>query len=242
MPFHTSPEWLKIMKNTVFSPKSSQPPDIAFYRLEPFIDLELNQITGYEVLSTLRDGIDAGKWFARLSGEQQIELLLLQIESVADEVKEKCFFNLSVEGFLWLKERHINRMTRCDNVCLEVSDSSVLKTLNDKKRYLFFKHTAALRNGGVEIWMDDFCSDDLISLPEYKGKVDGVKIDRSEMRSVHLSNLINIVKKMLGNIPVLIEGVETLNDLAQGASSGADIAQGYLWSASDDNPGTNRST
>ncbi|MDI7383112.1 EAL domain-containing protein [Cronobacter dublinensis] len=230
------------MKNTVFSPKSIQPPDIEFYRLEPFIDLELNQITGYEVLSTLRDGIDAGKWFEQLSGEQQIELLLLQIESVADEVKEKCFFNLSVEGFLWLKKRHINRMTRCDNVCLEVSDSSALKKLNEKKRYLFFKHTAALRKGGIEIWMDDFCSDDLISLPEYKGKVDGVKIDRSEMRSVHLSNLINIVKKMLGNIPVLIEGVETLNDLALGASSGADIAQGYLWSAPDDDWRINRST
>ncbi|WP_181012961.1 EAL domain-containing protein [Citrobacter amalonaticus] len=206
---------------------------IEHYRLEPLIDLSRNRIVGYEVLSKLKFDVNVEQWFARLSGRQQIDLLLAQISCVSESVADTCFYNLSVDGFLCLTSADIEEIARFTNICLEVADSSALKLLNSKKQYLFFKNTRDLQTLGIKIWVDDFCLDDLISLPAYHGKFDGVKIDRKEIRAPHLGDVIHIVKKMLGDIPVLIEGVESESDLYKGMCSGANLAQGYYWNDSN---------
>ncbi|WP_164971837.1 EAL domain-containing protein [Lelliottia nimipressuralis] len=204
--------------------------DIEYYRLEPFIDLSNNRIIGYEVLSQLKHQVNVEQWFARLSGRQQIDLLLKQISCVSESVKDTCFYNLSVEGFLFLTPSDIDDIATFDNICLEVADSSLLKSLTRKEHYVFYKNIRRLQTLGVGIWVDDFCVEDLISLPDYYGKFDGIKIDSKEMRTHYLGDIIHIVKNILGDIPVLIEGVESKRDLEKGMCSGANLAQGYYWS------------
>ena len=218
-----------VMKNMISPVMHRLHHDIEHYRLEPFIDLSHNRIVGYEVLSKLKPDVNVDKWFASLSGCQQIDLLLAQISCVNKSMAETCFYNLSVDGFLHLTPADIEKIAQFPNICLEVANSSVLKTLNSKEQDLFFKNTRILQVLGIEVWVDDFCFDDLISLPSYHGKFDGIKIDRKEISSAHLNEIIYIVKKMLDNIPVLIEGVESEVDLYKGMCSGANLAQGYYW-------------
>lgn len=203
--------------------------EIEHYRLEPFIDLTCNHIVGYEVLSQLKHHVDTEQWFTRLSGRQQIDLLLEQINCVHESMAVTCFYNLSVIGFIYLTGVDIERISGFNHIALEISDSSLLKVLDRKEQYIFFKNTRRLQVRGVKIWVDDFCLDDLISLPLYQEKFDGIKIDRKDTHSPHLGEMIEIIKRIVGDIPVLIEGVESENDLVKGMRCGANLAQGYYW-------------
>ncbi|HGY5076751.1 TPA: EAL domain-containing protein [Citrobacter gillenii] len=203
--------------------------DIEHFRLEPLIDLVSNRIVGYEVLSKLRYERNPEKWFANVSGRQQVELLLQQVERVTDSIVDRCFYNLSTDGFMCLSQLDIDCIATFNSICIEISDASAFKSLDDKTRYLFFKKLRNLRSYGVKIWVDDFTFADLVSLPEYNGNVDGIKIDKSEINSPVLKNIIHSVKTVMGDIPVLIEGVASENELITGIQSGADIAQGYFW-------------
>ncbi|HHE6154970.1 EAL domain-containing protein [Citrobacter freundii] len=216
--------------NNIISNTGAQPhPDIEHYRLEPFIDLSANSIIGYEVLSQLREGLNPEQWFSRLSGRQQIMVLRQQIQRVSANVTETCFYNLSVAGFLSLNHCDIQAIAEYSHVCLEVADASALKCLNEKERYFFFKNIDRMRISGVKVWIDDFSVDDLITLPAYEYHIDGIKIDKKEIHTRHLKDIIRLIKKALGIIPVLIEGVESERELHKGIASGADIAQGYYW-------------
>ncbi|HCR3980611.1 TPA: EAL domain-containing protein [Kluyvera ascorbata] len=217
------------MKNLFTRRKYTWHPNIEHFRLEPFMDLTANCAIGYEVLSQLRDGIDPERWFTGLSGRQQIDILLQQIHCVSAQVKDTCFYNLTVEGFLNLNHCDIGCIANYAGVCLEVSDASALKCLNDKEQYLFFKNIGRLRCTGINIWVDDFSIDDLITLPAYKNNIDGIKIDKDEINSTHLKNIIQLVRQVLGNLPILIEGVETEGVKNKSMKYGADIGQGYLW-------------
>lgn len=216
--------------NNIISNTGAKPyPDIKHYRLEPLIDLAASHIIGYEVLSQLREGLNSEQWFSRLSGRQQITLLRQQINRVSAKVKADCFYNLTVAGFIALNHFDIEDIAAYSHVSLEVADASALKCLNDKEKYFFFKNIDRLRFSGVEVWIDDFSADDLVSLPAYQGNIDGIKIDKGEVNAPYLSSIIKVVKSVMGNFPVLIEGIESENQLIKCIQSGADIAQGYFW-------------
>ncbi len=217
------------MNNIISNIEPKAYPDIKHYRLEPLIDLTASHIIGYEVLSQLREGLNSEQWFSRLSGRQQITLLRQQINRVSGKVNATCFYNLTVAGFIALNHFDIEDIAAYSHVSIEVADASALKYLNDKEQYFFFKNIDRLRFSGVNVWIDDFSSDDLITLPEYKDHVDGVKIDKKEIHTRHLKDIVWFIKKVMGNVPVLIEGVESDRELNNGIASGADIAQGYYW-------------
>jgi len=203
--------------------------DIEHYRLEPFIDLACNHIVGYEVLSQLKHHVDTEQWFSRLSGRQQIDLLLEQIKCVHESMAVTCFYNLSVTGFIYLTGVDIERISAFNHIALEITDSSLLKEMDRKEQYIFFKNTRRLQMRGVKIWVDDFCLNDLISLPLYEEKFDGIKIDRKDIRSPYLGEMIDIIRRIIGDIPVLTEGVESESDLIKSIRCGATLAQGYYW-------------
>lgn len=222
------------MKTIVAGQSVKMHPDIVHFRLEPLVDLNasrvnVGQVIGYEVLSELRDGLIPERWFTQLSGRQQINILRQQIHSVSGKIADTCFYNLSVEGFLALNHCDIVDIVAFNHVCLEVSDASVLKCMNEKEQYLFYKNISRLRYLGVKVWVDDFSIDDLITLPAHKDNIDGIKIDKCEIHGRHLKDIVRLVKSVLGNIPVLIEGVESERDLNTSMLCGADIAQGYYW-------------
>lgn len=217
------------MKHIVADLGVMRHPDIVHFRLEPLVDLDANCIIAYEVLSKLQGNLNPENWFSRLSGREQITILCQQLRCVSIKVKETCFYNLSVEGFLTLNHRDIAEIAMFSRVCLEVSDATVLKYLNEKELYVFFKNISRLRFLGVKIWIDDFSVNDLNILPSYQDNVDGIKIDKKEIHARYLVDIIKLIREVLGNVPVLIEGIESEHDLNTGIVSGADIAQGYYW-------------
>ncbi|HFT1963452.1 TPA: EAL domain-containing protein [Enterobacter ludwigii] len=217
------------MKKVITRNATQLPVDIEYFRLEPFIDLSTNLIIGYEVLSKLRDGLNPEYWFTDLSSHQQIDILFEQLRIVSAKVKSPCFYNLTVKGFMLLEQCDIEYISTFTNACLEISDASKLMSLNEKKLYTFFKNVESLRIMGVKIWVDDFCIDDVITLPVYKDCIDGIKIDKSEIQANHLKYMIKSANDILGNIPILIEGIESKSTLDIARESGAGFAQGYYW-------------
>lgn len=226
-----SMKWLRKtgMKKVIARNTSKLPEEIEYFRLEPFINLSTNLIIGYEVLSKLRDGLNPEYWFTVLSSRQQIDILHEQLRIVSAKVNGPCFYNLTVEGFMLLDECDIEYISTFTDVSLEISDASKLRFLNEKSLLAFFKKIESLRILGVKIWVDDFSIDDVITLPVYKGFIDGIKIDKSEIQTDHLKHIIKSTNKILGNIPILIEGIESKSTLDIAIESGVSIAQGYYW-------------
>ncbi|POT29230.1 EAL domain-containing protein [Citrobacter braakii] len=200
------------------------------FRLEPFIDITENRIIGFEVLCSLKAGITPESWFSEQKTEDQIGMLKFQMESIsALGLKEPCFFNLTISGFLALSYEDIIFISGARQRGIEISDTYNIKLLDDEKRTAFFDIIDHLRERGVSVWVNDFHFDELIHLNYYRQHVDGIKMDRSEIRTPWLRKEISLIRNVLGNIDILVEGVESDSDLTAARKAGAKLAQGYFW-------------
>ena len=182
------------------------------------------------MLSTLKAGGAPESWFAEQRPEDQIRLLRLQIESIsALGLAEPCFFNLTMSGILALKPDDFIFISAYRKTGLEISDAHNINMLSENMRASFFNNIDYLRECGVNVWVDDFYFDDLIHLNYYRQHVDGVKMDRSEVRTPWLRKEISLIRNVLGNVDILVEGVGTDSDLTAVRKAGARLAQGYFW-------------
>ncbi|MGT3828529.1 EAL domain-containing protein [Enterobacter kobei] len=203
---------------------------ISNFRLEPFIDIAENRIIGFEVLSSLKAGVAPESWFSEQRPVDLIRILKFQLESIsALGLKEPCFFNLTIAGILALSDDDIMFISRYRKTGIEISDAHNIKFLSEDERAFFFNHIDYLRESGVCVWVDDFYFDELIHLNYYRQHVDGVKMDRSEVRTPWLRKEISLIRNVLGNVDILVEGVETDSDLTAVRKAGARLAQGYFW-------------
>lgn len=215
------------MSNLLLSPVSS-------FRLEPFMDIHSDRLYGYEVLSVLQPGYSAETWFSQQSSGYMINLLRIQIESVRSVVTtERLFFNLSIDGFVHLSEDDIRFIGAQHNICLEVSDFSLLKYFSAASRSRFISQVMKVRRSGVDVWVDDFSLEDLMSMDDIRNNFDGIKLARSELLQGYLNHEAKILVKHLPDVPLLIEGIENENDLQQAVSAGVGLGQGYLWRESN---------
>lgn len=203
---------------------------ISNLRLEPFVDLEKNRIIGFEVLSSLKAGAAPESWFSEQRPTDLVEILKFQLGNISESgVREPCFFNLTIAGILALNYYDIHFISRHRKIGIEISDSHKLKFLSKDERGLFLNHIDCLRESGVHIWVDDFYFDEIIHLHYFHQHVDGVKIDRREVRTPWLRKEISLIRHVLGDIDILVEGVETGSDLTAVWKDGARLAQGYFW-------------
>ncbi|TPD00077.1 EAL domain-containing protein [Escherichia coli] len=217
------------MRNFITRRELQLPKDIECFRLEPFIDLSTYRIIGYEVLSKLSGGLNAERWFSEISGRQQIDILHHQLYNISSKINTSCFYNLTIEGFINLEYSDIEYIASFPNVSIEISNASQIYFLGEKASSLLFKKIEALRSLNIKIWVDDCLFEDIMFFKAYRDKIDGIKIDKHEAQSVHLLNMINLLKNSFGNLPILIEGVESENILNLVLTSGANLAQGYYW-------------
>lgn len=207
---------------------------ISFLRLEPLVDTNKNRIVAFEVLSVLRVGVEPEHWFSVLNTRDIIKVMKFQLEQISMLlVKEKCFYNLTIAALLELNEKDIHFITGFRNVSIEISDTYNMKFLNIDDYDDFLRNIDLLRRGGINIWLDDVTRDELIYLDFYRNHIDGVKIDKSELREPWLRKEISIIQNFLGDIDIIIEGIETESDLAVAKETGVKMAQGYLWSVDD---------
>ncbi|MEP9266180.1 EAL domain-containing protein [Enterobacter asburiae] len=204
--------------------------NISNLRLEPLVDSVNQDIWGYEVLSDLYDNICTEEWFSNMDTIKQISLLHKQMNAVYDlNLLRKCFFNLSAHGIISLSQEDISRVSKFKKFSIEISDINIIFALSQNEMVLLLKNINKLRLADINVWIDDLTSFNSMLLPLFVGRVDGVKIDRSELKGGNLGKLTAQINDILGSVPVLMEGVETHSDLNIVNKFSISHAQGYLW-------------
>lgn len=114
---------------------------------------------------------------------------------------------------------------------VEVTENALASDIRTAKYILY-----GLKSRGVRISLDDFgtgysCLGHLAQLP-----VDKIKIDRSFTRTMHgQEQSATIIKSIIGlgrslGLPVIAEGIETLEDAQTLLTMGCSTAQGYFFS------------
>jgi EAL domain-containing protein (putative c-di-GMP-specific phosphodiesterase class I) len=199
-------------------------------RLQPLVYLSDNRIFGYEALYR-KEGADT------YPGATQV------LRSVASSCNYKNNFNLFINmtvkdvvdrnfcrSFLKiLEQNHIDG----SNIVLEVNESTRPDSLSSAKCTL-----SLLRSYGIKIALDDFGT-------EYSGlaflkdlPVDIVKIDKRFTRETPSSSKSRALLKFCTSLSheigcqVVVEGIETKDQLDYARDSGADMGQGFLFTAS----------
>lgn len=203
-------------------------------RLEPLVDSVNQDIWGYEVLSELCDNTCTEEWFANMDAMKQISCLHKQMKAVHGlNLLRKCFFNLSAQGIISLSHEDITRISKFKKYSIEISDLNLMVALSQNEMVLLLKNISKLRLADINVWIDDLTSFNSMFLPLFVGRVDGVKIDRSELKGDNLGRLTAQISDILGDVPVLMEGVETISDLSIVNKYKISHAQGYLWKGSN---------
>lgn len=203
---------------------------VRYLRLEPFVDIEDNRIVGFEVLSLLNPTISTKQWFSQRKGRELVDLLNYQLLKISSlQLQERCFFNLSVLGIIALTKHDIKFISGFENVAIEVNEVSDLKGLSAEEHDTFLANLDFLRGNGIQIWLDDFTLDDLIFFDFYRENIDGIKINRREVKKTWLREEISIIKNVNNGVNILVEGIECDDDMESVVKAGARLAQGYLW-------------
>ncbi|WP_413504027.1 EAL domain-containing protein [Serratia grimesii] len=204
--------------------------NISHFRLEPFINIAENRIVGFEVLSSLKAEQLPEHWFSEQRSRDLIDFIKFQLEHVSKlHLMETCFYNLSVEGIIKLKMSDMLFISNFNNIAIEISDAYNIKHCSAVERSVFLNNIKLLREVVIQVWLDDFTFDDLHYLEFYHGHIDGIKIDRNEIRMSWFRNEISIILGVLEDIDILIEGVESEEDLIVVKKTGVWLAQGYFW-------------
>lgn len=205
-------------------------------RLQPFIDLETGEQTGQEALSVLSAGIEPEHFFPTF----EPDVCLLQFFDQMDIVRQMklttpCFLNLPVRV---LAEpeclRCLTQVRVCyrRNIVIEVQDPAEIVIAEDRIAEAVMRGVNTLRCYGWQVWLDDLTYSVWRVLSKAGMQFDGVKIDRKELACPQsLETLVKQARKLVVSQEnnILIEGIETEDDLARARKSGASWGQGFLW-------------
>ncbi|WP_421356689.1 EAL domain-containing protein [Pseudocitrobacter faecalis] len=205
-------------------------------RLQPLMDLHSNQCIGQEVLSQLTIPVFTELFFKYLSAETALSLFLMQAEIVSHRYSgETLLINLPVRTLR--DTANLDRLltSRTDlsrNIGIEIQDPGALQGLSGSERHCLVVTLMVLREEGWKLWIDDLTPALLPEVGSLCVTFDGVKIDRGEIRRRHrepdaLSHLVKLARGM--GAQVVVEGVESQDDLIHAQQSGADIGQGFYW-------------
>lgn len=207
-------------------------------RLEPIVNLENEVIVGYELLSRpIRDNNNESRerLFKEMSSENLSVILDNQIfwlNKVSNASKclnyRSVFYAINIPLSALLSAdllMELKSLSARIKLCIELEGTIYPKTLHD--------NISKLMQLGIDFWLDD-CS----SVENINSEISwqAIKIDKykfwelSEKHDAQLASLIDDVKSKCGM--VIIEGIETKNDLSHALSTNALYGQGYRWSSS----------
>lgn len=202
-------------------------------RLQPIYDLHNAQLYGYEVLSEISPATDNERWFHQQSANQLLALHQWQIQQLqALSIKNKLFLNLPLAA-LQLPEIDKQLVEGTRDTIIELQDPETLLTMNAVQILKFRQQLAKLSIAGFTIWLDDYRPEYSPILNLLNWRFGGVKIERQvfQMHRNSPDMLIDLVShaRRYGK-KIVIEGIETEEDLFTVLQSSADLAQGFLWS------------
>ncbi|NDJ59243.1 EAL domain-containing protein [Enterobacteriaceae bacterium 4M9] len=200
-------------------------------RLQPLIALGTGELQGHEVLTLLAPDVQVEAFFETLSTEACLLLFFKQLEIIRRLVEPGLFFmNLPVRVFTDPDcMQRLLRVRSCyrRNVVAEVQDPEYLLTAEVAQRRVLKANVYRLRSRGWSVWLDDLTPAVSEGIKNEGFWFDGVKTCRHELARHTLPQLVCDARE-LGRM-VLVEGIETDEELALARSSGADWGQGFLW-------------
>ena len=148
-----------------------------------------------------------------------------KIESLEINISCAEFFNNPSERFIkTIKKYHIDPR----RICLEITETVAVKYPQKTKEFM-----DDLGQYGIQFAMDDFGSGysniaRFITLPFSIAKLDKTLLEDATNIKIFFDSAINLFKNL--NIPLVIEGVETEDQLAVAKEKQIDYIQGYYFS------------
>jgi EAL domain-containing protein (putative c-di-GMP-specific phosphodiesterase class I) len=203
----------------------------------PVVELKARAVRGYELLARFSGGptAPAGMWFesaAKLGLTAPLERRIMRAGFVtADKLPKGAFIaiNVTAEALVSSQIQQLfGQRERYDNIVLEISEQ-------DTQQPGVGEALTPFRAGGGRLAIDDigsgFCNlRDVLTL-----KPDMLKIDRAIVRGVNRDAVKSAIVEGLGcmaarlEIPLLAEGIETREELAELERLDVPLGQGYLF-------------
>jgi EAL domain-containing protein (putative c-di-GMP-specific phosphodiesterase class I) len=213
-------------------------------RFQPIIDTRTGRMVGAEALARSGVARDAETLFARASSAALGERLSRVVQRKAlrsagaweGPLKDLSVSinllpsDISREGYdRWLLEEIEAAAIDPRRITLEITESALLAD-----RECVAKRLASLRDAGLKIAVDDFGTGYaslayLTSLPLDMLKIDRglvAEIVRRERDRIVVKALIKLAREL--NLTIVVEGVETVDQLALLKEWGCDLYQGFL--------------
>lgn len=207
--------------------------EIKSIRLQPIYNLLNAQLYGYEVLSEISAATDNEQWFHQQSANYLLALHQWQIQQLkALSIKGKLFLNLPLAALQLPEiEKQLGEETR--DTIIELQDPETLLTMNAVQIMKLRQQLAKLTIAGFTVWLDDYRPEYNAILNLLNWQFGGIKIERQVFQMQRyspsmLSELVSHVRRY--GKKILIEGIETEEDLFTVLQSSADLAQGFFWS------------
>jgi EAL domain-containing protein (putative c-di-GMP-specific phosphodiesterase class I) len=203
----------------------------------PVVELKKRVVRGYELLARFSGGPAAppSMWFesaAELGLTAPLERRIMRAGFVtADALREGAFvaINITAEALLSTQIQQLfQERERYDNIVLEISE-------RDTQEPGVADALKPFRAGGGRLAVDDIGSGfsnlrDVLTL-----KPDILKVDRAIVRGIERDKVKSAIVEGLGQmaarleIPLLAEGIETRECLAELERLGVPLGQGYLF-------------
>ncbi|NUU68762.1 EAL domain-containing protein [Enterobacteriaceae bacterium BIT-l23] len=201
-------------------------------RLQSIFSLEDDRLVASEALSLLSEHTDVEGFFQRLPVSQAFALFMWQVRELIP-MTGTFTVNLPLAVFCDpSKVEDIVALNVGHRIILEIQDAERLLQLSVTAQRQLIAQLSRIHQAGYRIWLDDLP-------PEMAGQwgfpevgFHGVKVSvsvwqRYRMREMPLQDLVQNLRR-LGGV-VVIEGIETGDDLARCRRAGVDCVQGFLF-------------
>ncbi|MGY5369891.1 EAL domain-containing protein [Enterobacter oligotrophicus] len=204
--------------------------NISGLRFQPLIDFRSGQVVAHEVLVEIHN-VNLEVLFASLPSRCALQIFFWQANTLLQMPgRGHYWLNLPAEHFLnaqaislLLALRHQQRLT------IEIQDPLTPTRMSKAEQHTLHETLHRLKAAGWKIWLDDLTHELAEDYVRLALPVDGVKIDRSELkRHTQLASFIHYVRREIAK-PVLIEGIENSQDLERARATEAQFGQGFLW-------------
>ncbi len=196
-------------------------------RFQPIVSLSNGEVIAQEVLSAVAG--DAESFFSSLPEELHLAIFLWQLEEIS-HLPECYWFNLPVALLSepYLISELIASGPAKNNVSIELQDPENIQYLNPLQYNRLRSGVRRLQQHGWNIILDDLTSNCTSYLNPQNFQFAAVKFDRSELRDS--PKLVQQVQNARNLAPLIVlEGIETADDLNTAKSCHADVGQGFFW-------------
>lgn len=199
-------------------------------RFQPVVDFHSGQAVAHEVLVEIRN-VNLDVLFASLPTRCALQIFFWQANTLLKmQGQGQYWLNFPADKLLdpramelLLALRHQRRLT------IEIQDPLTLTRMSKLEQDSVHKNLHRLKAAGWKIWLDDLTCELADDYARLALPFDGIKIDRSELSLPgRFDALVHFVREKIAGA-VVVEGIETAQDLHRACASGAQFGQGFLW-------------